>query len=149
MVDSANREEAWFASRACFPFGGEEAPREDADDGYGEDSVPTLPRIEAARDCSGDGSVPRHGVPSDPQGWIRHICDDLRDFLLEKNVSYGNSAFEPLGVFSKLDAIEGILLRIDDKLKRIKNGRSYPGDNDLKDVTGYLILLMAKMEMDK
>lgn len=80
---------------------------------------------------------------------IVRICDDMKEFLLGKNSSYGNSAFEPLGVFSKLPAREGILLRIDDKLKRIKNGKSYPGDNDLKDLTGYLNLLMVLNELER
>jgi hypothetical protein len=74
------------------------------------------------------------------------MCDRLKEFLLEKNRSYGNSAFEPINIFSKQPVIEGLLIRIDDKLKRIRNGQSYPGDNDLKDLTGYLILLMILME---
>ena len=72
---------------------------------------------------------------------IRDVCDEFRDFLIEKNESYGNSAFEALGVFSRVGEREGILLRIDDKLKRLKNGFPYPGDDTVKDLTGYLILL--------
>lgn len=79
----------------------------------------------------------------DYRAGIVQVCDELKEFLLAKNESYGNSAFEPINVFSKLDAREGILIRLDDKLKRIKNGRGYPGDNDLKDITGYLILLLT------
>ena len=51
---------------------------------------------------------------------IAKICDDIRDLLLEKNLSYGNSALEPLRVFSKAPTNEQILVRIDDKLNRIK-----------------------------
>ncbi|NIP44337.1 MAG: hypothetical protein GWO41_00915, partial [candidate division Zixibacteria bacterium] len=32
---------------------------------------------------------------------IKEECDELADFLIEKNKSYGNSAFEPLGMFAK------------------------------------------------
>ena len=78
---------------------------------------------------------------------IAFVCDELKSFLLGKNAAYGNSALEPINVFSKLPPKEGILLRIDDKLKRIKNGTTYVGDNDLKDLTGYLILLLVLMEL--
>lgn len=89
-----------------------------------------------------------NGGESAVQATIRRVCDGIRDFLLEKNRSYGNSALEPIGVFSKLSPREGILLRIDDKLKRIRNGNNYPGDDNVKDLTGYLILLMVLEEID-
>lgn len=83
------------------------------------------------------------------QSGIARVSNDLRDFLIGKNISYGNSAFEPINVFSKLPAREGILLRIDDKLKRIRNGTAYPGDDNIKDLTGYLILLMVLDELER
>lgn len=43
-------------------------------------------------------------------------CENIKTLLLEKNANYGNSALEPLNVFSKLDAAEAIQARIDDKL---------------------------------
>jgi hypothetical protein len=62
--------------------------------------------------------------------------------LIEKNRKYGNSALEPLGVFSQLSAKEGLLIRIDDKLKRIKNGSLEKDDEDVvNDLIGYLVLL--------
>jgi hypothetical protein len=62
--------------------------------------------------------------------------------LIAKNLKYGNSALEPLGVFSQLSAKEGLLVRIDDKLKRIKNGSLEKDDEDVvNDLIGYLILL--------
>ncbi len=63
--------------------------------------------------------------------------------LLDKNTRYGNSALEPLGIFSKLSATQGILVRLDDKLKRIKNmGHEETLDEDtLADLIGYLVLL--------
>jgi hypothetical protein len=61
---------------------------------------------------------------------------------LQKNLKYGNSALEPLGVFSQLSAKEGLLVRIDDKLKRIKNGTLDQDDEDvINDLIGYLVLL--------
>tara|TARA_Y100001938_G_C7796945_1_gene285252 strand:+ start:206 stop:517 length:312 start_codon:yes stop_codon:yes gene_type:complete len=63
--------------------------------------------------------------------------------LIEKNNNYGDSALQPLNVFSKADAVHGIKVRIDDKLKRIKNSGLVDATEDtLQDLAGYLILLM-------
>ena len=73
---------------------------------------------------------------------VTQALDEIRDLLISKNQKYGNSALEPLGVFSKLDAKDGLLVRIDDKLKRIKNGSLERDDEDvINDLIGYLILL--------
>jgi hypothetical protein len=70
------------------------------------------------------------------------VLDEIRDLLIAKNQKYGNSALEPLGVFSQLSAREGLLVRIDDKLKRIKNGSLEKDDEDvINDLIGYLVLL--------
>jgi hypothetical protein len=67
---------------------------------------------------------------------------EIRELLVSKNLKYGNSALEPLGVFSQLSAKEGLLVRIDDKLKRIKNGSLQKDDEDvINDLIGYLVLL--------
>lgn len=66
---------------------------------------------------------------------------DVVEMLLAKNISYGNSAIEPLRLFSKANNEEQIYVRVDDKLSRLKNNQSYPGDNDIDDLIGYLILL--------
>ncbi len=74
---------------------------------------------------------------------ITAVCDEIKALLIEKNKSYGNSAAEPVRIFSKVDAIEQINVRIDDKLSRIARGNSY-GDEDTElDITGYLILKRA------
>lgn len=57
-----------------------------------------------------------------------------------KNRLYGDSALSPLRVFSKLSPEEGIFVRLDDKLSRIKNAESLR-KNDITDLMGYLILL--------
>lgn len=73
---------------------------------------------------------------------VTQVLDEIRDLLIAKNQKYGNSALEPLGVFSKLDAKDGLLVRIDDKLKRIKNGSLERDDEDvINDLIGYLVLL--------
>ena len=73
---------------------------------------------------------------------VKEVLDSIEKMLIEKNRKYGNSALEPLGVFSKLSAKEGLLIRIDDKLKRIKNGSLEKDDEDVvNDLIGYLVLL--------
>lgn len=74
---------------------------------------------------------------------IRQTCDSVRDMLLEKNAAYGDSASDPLRIFSKADKLEAIRVRIDDKLSRISRGGEYPGDNDVRDLVGYLLLYLA------
>ena len=70
------------------------------------------------------------------------VLDEIRELLIAKNQKYGNSALEPLGLFSQLSAKEGLLVRIDDKLKRIKNGSLEKDDEDVvNDLIGYLVLL--------
>ena len=86
-------------------------------------------------------------VPDDESGrtesLIAEICNDIRDLLLTKNRAYGNSALNPIRIFSKADAKEQILVRIDDKLNRIKQGNDIlDKDEDvIQDLIGYLILL--------
>jgi hypothetical protein len=73
---------------------------------------------------------------------VNKILEDIQEMLISKNAKYGNSALEPIGVFSKLSPKEGLLIRIDDKLKRIKNGSLDKDDEDVvNDLIGYLVLL--------
>ena len=73
---------------------------------------------------------------------VEEVLDSIEKMLIEKNRKYGNSALEPLGVFSQLSAKQGLLIRIDDKLKRIKNGSLDKDDEDVvNDLIGYLVLL--------
>jgi hypothetical protein len=68
-------------------------------------------------------------------------CNRVASLLIEKNRAYGNSALEPVRVFSSSDNIEQLNVRIDDKLSRRMRGGKYQGDNDLDDLIGYLVLL--------
>ena len=73
---------------------------------------------------------------------IAKTCGDIRDLLLKKNLAYGNSALNPVRIFSKASTKEQILVRIDDKLNRIKQGHSSLDDEDvIQDLIGYLVLL--------
>lgn len=80
---------------------------------------------------------------------IKRICDDMSDLLISKNRAYGNSALEPVRIFSKSDNIEQLKVRIDDKLSRFTRGTEFPGDNDINDLIGYLVLLKIALEGNK
>ena len=72
---------------------------------------------------------------------IFDACHEIAQMLIEKNVSYGDSALSPIQIFSKAEPREQLHVRIDDKLNRLMKGTDYPGDNDIDDLIGYLILL--------
>ena len=72
---------------------------------------------------------------------IWDICNDMAWFLIDKNRSYGNSALDPVRIFSTSDNVEQLKVRIDDKLSRFARGGEFPGDNDIDDLIGYLVLL--------
>lgn len=79
---------------------------------------------------------------------IASVCDEIKQMLLEKNMKYGDSALNPLRIFSVASPREQLKVRIDDKLSRIKNQTHNPqgpkDDEDArKDLAGYLILDMA------
>jgi hypothetical protein len=81
---------------------------------------------------------------------VCQVVQSIKELLMEKNEKYGNSALEPLGVFSQLSAKEGLLVRIDDKLKRIKNGSLEKDDEDvINDLIGYLVLLKIHTNSEK
>ena len=75
------------------------------------------------------------------QHTIADVCDNIKNMLIDKNKSYGDSALDPIRIFSKANSDEQIKIRIDDKLSRISRGSEFYGDNDLDDLIGYLILL--------
>ena len=71
---------------------------------------------------------------------ILRECASLAGMLIEKNISYGDSALNPVRVFSRgMDARAQILVRIDDKLSRIARG-SAAGEDAVLDLLGYLVL---------
>ena len=74
----------------------------------------------------------------------------MEDLLLYKNRLYGNSALNPKQIFYKGDAVNSILIRLDDKLGRIMaNTDEKPRINDVADIIGYCTLLLISMGVDK
>ena len=73
---------------------------------------------------------------------IAQVCDDIKALLIEKNAKYGDSALSPLRIMSQASPVEQILVRIDDKLNRIKQGNILEDDEDVvSDLIGYFVLL--------
>jgi len=81
-------------------------------------------------------------------GWhLDKVAKSVTDLLKEKNAAYGNSALNPANIFSKLDAVESLLVRMDDKIMRIKNrGITDQTEDTVNDLIGYLFLLKMALE---
>lgn len=71
---------------------------------------------------------------------IAEECRAIEAMLLAKNAAYGDSAVNPVRIFSHADPEEQIRVRIDDKLSRLSRGAAAGEDTEL-DLIGYLILL--------
>jgi hypothetical protein len=69
------------------------------------------------------------------------LMNNFANMLKKKNENYGDSALNPRKIFSKVDAGNSILIRLDDKMNRIINSGELR-KNDCADVVGYLILYM-------
>lgn len=86
------------------------------------------------------GEGPLSGL-TETQRSIANQCDHLKQTLLEKNRKYGNSALEPVRLFSKADPVEQIRVRIDDKLSRLQSAQIDDTEDVELDLAGYLVLL--------
>lgn len=92
---------------------------------------------------------------TDSQRKIMTTLASIQTTLLEKNKRYGDSALNPIKVFSGLVAADDeeaqMYRRLDDKLKRVytaaQNGQTL-AKNDLFDVIGYGVLLCVKKGWD-
>lgn len=74
---------------------------------------------------------------------ISLVCDSIKELLLEKNKNYGDAALSPIRIFSQASEVEQLLVRIDDKLSRIKRGAGLLANDEdiIQDLIGYLVLL--------
>jgi hypothetical protein len=71
---------------------------------------------------------------------IAEECLAISEMLCEKNRKYGDSALNPVRVFSRCDALEQINVRIDDKLSRLRSAQGDDTEDAEMDLIGYLIL---------
>ena len=61
--------------------------------------------------------------PRDFRSRVHSVLMGIEDMLVEKNAAYGDSALNPVRVFSKADPLEQLRVRIDDKLSRLARGK--------------------------
>lgn len=82
---------------------------------------------------------------------IAKVCDEVKDLLLSKNQRYGDSALNPIRIFSKASSTDQLLVRIDDKLSRIARGVGLIAEDEdvIQDLIGYLVLLKIAMDDSK
>ena len=87
----------------------------------------------------------------DTQSHIKLICDEVKDLLISKNKKYGDSALNPSRIFSRANAVEQLLVRIDDKLNRIQKGAGLLANDEdvVMDLIGYLVLLKIALLRDQ
>jgi hypothetical protein len=71
---------------------------------------------------------------------VWRVLDTIGNTLIEKNKAYGNSALNPVRIFSKADPTEQLRVRVDDKLSRLARGDD-AGEDTVLDLCGYLVLL--------
>lgn len=72
---------------------------------------------------------------------VRTVLSEIEKLLVAKNEAYGNSALDPINVFSMASAVEQLKVRIDDKLNRLYRGKEYGSEDTVTDLLGYLVLL--------
>jgi hypothetical protein len=89
---------------------------------------------------------------TDTQKMIVEVCEEVKNLLLIKNQDYGSSFNDPINIFSHSDPMEQTNVRIDDKLKRIKNNNLIIKEDTELDLIGHLILrkvLLKEKEKEK
>lgn len=77
---------------------------------------------------------------------VRRLTNNLADLLVQKNKKYGDSALNPVRVFSKATPIEQLKVRLDDKISRLKTQDITEDEDVVVDLLGYLVLLKLAME---
>ena len=87
---------------------------------------------------------------NDSEKDISRTCDAIKNMLLENNMAYGDSALNPCRIFSSASITEQLLVRIDDKLNRVKQGSGLfgGGEDVITDLIGYLVLLRIAVDRD-
>lgn len=76
---------------------------------------------------------------------LEAVLKDVSAMLLQKNEAYGDSALNPVRIFSKADPLEQLKVRIDDKLSRLARGEN-AGDDVIHDLLGYLVIYRIQMK---
>jgi len=79
---------------------------------------------------------------------ISKVCSEIVEMLIDKNRKYGNSALDPVRIFSKADPLEQLRVRMDDKLSRIRSSQDDDTEDAEIDLLGYLVLAQVAKRYD-
>ena len=90
-------------------------------------------------------------ISTETRKQIKLTMKRIEKLLISKNLQYGDSVMEPIGLFAKGNVEDLVRVRIDDKLSRLKSGDdSIESDVDIvEDLIGYLVLLRIIMERNE
>ena len=77
------------------------------------------------------------------------VLDEIKELLLEKNKRYGDSALNPVRIFSKANPLESLLVRMDDKLSRIRTMDPEDSEDAYLDLLGYLVLHRVALKQQR
>lgn len=87
------------------------------------------------------------GISSFEQS-VHRVTGKIADLLIAKNKAYGDSALNPVRIFSKASRIEQLNVRIDDKISRIQRGTDFGDEDTVRDLIGYLVLRLIAEESE-
>jgi hypothetical protein len=79
---------------------------------------------------------------------VKAVLAEVEELLVSKNLAYGDSALNPVRIFSKAEPAAQLDVRIDDKLSRIARG-SNAGEDVVLDLTGYLVMKLIESRRTK
>ena len=74
-------------------------------------------------------------------------CNDLADFLVDKNDKYGDAYSAGVRVFSQLSPQDRIRARIDEKLNRLAGGST--DEDTVWDLAGLLVHLLVQRDISE
>lgn len=78
---------------------------------------------------------------------VRKVLMEVDQMLIDKNRKYGDSALNPVRLFSRAAPIEQLKVRLDDKLSRLRSGQTDDTEDVELDIMGYLVMLrIAKLK---
>jgi hypothetical protein len=84
--------------------------------------------------------VLRQLVAGSFEALLEQTLNNAKRMLIEKNRQYGDSALNPVRVFSTASLKEQLLVRLDDKVSRLARGQA-AGEDVAQDMLGYLLLV--------
>lgn len=116
-------------------------------DWYYTDEELELISVRGTREHTGEEWAEYQRLSSFEENVHRHT-NKIADLLIAKNKAYGDSALNPVRIFSKASRIEQLNVRIDDKISRIQRGTDFGDEDTVRDLVGYLLLRLIAEESE-